>query len=748
VNWRSGFGLPVPDNAVLALFVSGNVLVAGGYFERIGDLDVPGLAAWDGLRWSKLGDFPGEYVTDLAPYPGGFVAIGGQGIGATVWHWTGATWETWTESSGYPFIEALAVEGTSVAIATVTSTDTGERSRVELHTPNGWTTLGGDFDERVLALCWYAGSLYAAGMFEQVGGVETPRIARWDGAAWQPLAQSIPHNLHGQDWVRSLAVYRGELVAAGSIGYNLDPSQIQFFTRWNGSRWAPLGSDGPGDPNLYRLRVVGNDLYALGTYSGHAMARWDGSAWHLNEESLQVFVDDVALFQGDLHAGGSLSRNGDGPASSLMRRQAGVWHTPLPGPGMRGLLGWSGPVVQAIAGTDRGIYAAGRIDFVGTPGAWRRCQGVALWDGNEWSATGLEDWPDAEPTDLVVHQGALYAIGFFESPGSGYGSAIKLTDDGWSVLSGTSNAMYNGYRGISALGDLYVAGSVDPNDAFHGIARWNGSAWAPVGGGVTKGSYVAAMAQLGSELVVAGSFTEVGGVACENVAAWSPVTGWHALGSGVEGTVSDVTARDGVLYASGNCGLGVGEPESYSGIVRWRNGKWEPLDQSPAADHLGWYRGQLVAAWHGGMATLAADGTWHRLGSGTNGLVTGMVERGPSLFVGGLFSRAGSTSAFGFAEWRDGAPVAPPIAPAITSAPNPAAGPVHLRYELPVATRARVEVFDLTGHRVDLVFDGQQPAGMQDVVWQPDAARVRAGVYFARLTVGVSNRVVRVMRIP
>jgi hypothetical protein len=37
---------------------------------------------------------------------------------------------------------------------------------------------------------------------------------------------------------------------------------------------------------------------------------------------------------------------------------------------------------------------------------------------------------------------------------------------------------------------------------------------------------------------------------------------------------------------------------------------------------------------------------------------------------------------------------------------------------------------------------------MQDVVWQPDAARVRAGVYFARLTVGVSNRVVRVMRIP
>ena len=749
VHWRSGFGLPVPDREITSLLVSDGVLVAGGVFQRIGDMDAPGLAAWDGVSWSRIGHFPGSYVQDLAPYPDGFVAIS-TSYGATVWHWTGSTWETWSDPSGYPYAEALAAEDTLVAVATVVSTGNGESSRVHLHTPGGWTTLGGDFDNEVTALAWYEGSLYAAGYFEQVDGVDAPRIARWDGTRWQPLAQQLPHDAY--DGVRSLVVYRGELVAAGPFGYRLDPSQPRFFARWDGSRWAPLGDGGPQNSTLMRLRVMGADLYALGAYSwgatGHGMSRWDGSAWHVDEERLQLFVDDVALFQGDLYAGGALSRNGPDAASAFMRRHAGAWRAPTPGTGMRGLLGWSGPAVQALAVTDRGIVAAGRIDFAGASGAWRSCRGVALWDGSEWTSLDVEssEYP-AEPYDLVMHHGALHVIGSL----GGSGSVAKLTEAGWASLGGAPD---NLYRGISALGDLYVAGSVDPNDAFHGIARWDGASWVPVGGGVTRGAFVAAMAQLGSELIVAGSFQEVGGVPCENIAAWNPASGWHALGSGLVGAVSDLTARDGVLYAAGSCGLSSGAGPPW-GIVRWRAGGWENVGSCPCpADRLGWYRGRLVADRSGGLAMLDPDGTWHRLGSGTNGPVTDMVESGPSLFVVGMFSRAGSTSAYGIAEWRDESlpdltgPAGPPVAPAISPSPNPFAAAVSLHYVLPVASRARVEVFDLTGHRVDLVFDGLQSAGAQAVSWRPDAARVRAGVYFARLTVGASDRVVRVLRIP
>jgi len=747
VHWRPGFGLPVPDNAILSLLVHEGVLVAGGYFQRIGDMAAPGLAIWDGANWSLFDHFPGRNVMELAPLTGGFVAQGNDAL----WHWTGGGWETWWAPGDYPNLAAMAVQDSQVAVAAVSNAGA---FRVELHTPTGWTALGGEFDNQVLALAWYGGSLYAAGMFGRVGGVDAPRVARWDGANWQPLAQPIPHNPY--DWVRSLVVYRGELVAGGDFYSTLDPSLPRFFASWDGTRWAPLGMGGPQYPNLQRLRVVGDDLYALGTYEwpgpdGHGMARWDGNTWHLNEERLQVFVDDVASFQGDFYAGGFLSRNGPGPAGPLMRRHAGTWHAPVPGPGMNGLFGWNGPLVQALAVTDRGIVAAGRIDFAGTPGAWRSCQGFAIWNGSEWSPLGQDDWTFIDPYDLVVHQGELYAIGSFSSPSVG-GPVLKLTDAGWTAVRGGSFPPPNLDRGVSALGALFVAGGVDPNDGFHGIARWDGSSWAPVGGGVTRGNYIDAMVQLGSELVVAGRFSEVGGVPCQNVAAWNPETGWHALGAGLSGIggVSSLAARDGVLYASSDCGLSGGDPVSSSGIMRWRAGHWESL-QPPFATayRLGWFRGRLVASTRGTLAMLDADGTtWHRLGSGTNGAVLDMVESGSSLFVGGMFSRAGATSSYGIAEWRDETLPDLPVPSAISTSPNPSSGAVHLSYQLPTASHARVEVFDITGHRVGMVFDGQQPAGRQDVVWTPDAARVKAGVYFARVTVGANDRVVRVLRIP
>src|SRR5262249_19236810 len=76
VHWRSGFGLPVPDSYVSSLFVNDGVLVVGGGFRRIGDLEAPGLATWDGAKWSLLGSYPAIGVDDIAPYPGGFVTIG------------------------------------------------------------------------------------------------------------------------------------------------------------------------------------------------------------------------------------------------------------------------------------------------------------------------------------------------------------------------------------------------------------------------------------------------------------------------------------------------------------------------------------------------------------------------------------------------------------------------------------------------------------------------------------------------
>jgi hypothetical protein len=149
---------------------------------------------------------------------------------------------------------------------------------------------------------------------------------------------------------------------------------------------------------------------------------------------------------------------------------------------------------------------------------------------------------------------------------------------------------------------------------------------------------------------------------------------------------------------------------------------------------------------------LEAGGTWRDLGSGVAGAPYAFAERGSSLFVGGHFSRAGGKAAFGFAEWNEagegGGPVLPTFVPnRVIVTPNPSAVAVHLSYQLPAAGDARVEIFDLNGRLVDTPFAGYQSAGPQDVLWQPDPARVKAGVYFAKLSAHGAEQIVRVVRV-
>ncbi len=74
---------------------------------------------------------------------------------------------------------------------------------------------------------------------------------------------------------------------------------------------------------------------------------------------------------------------------------------------------------------------------------------------------------------------------------------------------------------------------------------------------------------------------------------------------------------------------------------------------------------------------------------------------------------------------------APPV-------PNPASGPVDFRFEVAGESVARLEVFDVRGHRVRTVLKAEVSAGGHQISWDGRAEGGRAlgsGVYFARLRV-------------
>lgn len=71
--------------------------------------------------------------------------------------------------------------------------------------------------------------------------------------------------------------------------------------------------------------------------------------------------------------------------------------------------------------------------------------------------------------------------------------------------------------------------------------------------------------------------------------------------------------------------------------------------------------------------------------------------------------------------------------------PNPFAGRTTIRFELPVASPVRLEVFDLQGRRVAVLAEGQLAPGYHAIAWNRldgNGTSVRSGVYLYRLTAG------------
>ena len=77
--------------------------------------------------------------------------------------------------------------------------------------------------------------------------------------------------------------------------------------------------------------------------------------------------------------------------------------------------------------------------------------------------------------------------------------------------------------------------------------------------------------------------------------------------------------------------------------------------------------------------------------------------------------------------------------------PNPATGPVRLRYGVPAPSAVRLSVLDLQGRQVAVLAEGTRPAGWSWATWDgvTRGGRAPGGVYFLRLQAGGRNIVQR-----
>jgi hypothetical protein len=96
-------------------------------------------------------------------------------------------------------------------------------------------------------------------------------------------------------------------------------------------------------------------------------------------------------------------------------------------------------------------------------------------------------------------------------------------------------------------------------------------------------------------------------------------------------------------------------------------------------------------------------------------------------------------------------PEAPPARATLEAArPNPSSANAALRFALPRAGRARLQLVDVWGRRVRTLVDGALGAGPHEAVWDgrsEDGRTAPAGLYWARLEADGAVCVRRVVRL-
>ena len=343
---------------------------------------------------------------------------------------------------------------------------------------------------------------------------------------------------------------------------------------------------------------------------------------------------------------------------------------------------------------------------------------IGLWNGSIWTSLGAEI--HGYVIALAVYNGELYAGGKFDSAGGVLvNNIVKWNGTVWSAVDGGVLPNSTQGYGINALavhnGALYVGGQFHSAGGISvsNIAKWNGSSWAVVGGGIGDTiAFVRGLFDFEGKLYAGGGFLSAGPVTAWNIASWND-TSWSAVGGGISFDAEVVTfnGSDGILYAGGSFGQAGGT--LVQNIAKWDGSSWSDLgggvDGYIASISI--FNGTLLVAgaYHnaGGDTIYALaqwhDSVWSTFAGGVGGndatpLAMDIING--NLYIAGTFTQAGSTLANNIAEYTCASNIKEVSANELVHVfPNPTNGRVNFSVENLEATRT-IQIYNLLGQRI------------------------------------------------
>jgi hypothetical protein len=205
---------------------------------------------------------------------------------------------------------------------------------------------------------------------------------------------------------------------------------------------------------------------------------------------------------------------------------------------------------------------------------------LSRFDGQSW--TTLDSFElGKEPWFITTMDSDVVLTGVFESIA---GHPIKMAalwdgGNGWRDMY-RMDTFFHWQPFINSVlkykGETYVAGNIQESKTISHIARFDGTHWTDVGGGIPGPGFVSSMVVWKNELYVAGDFFEREGAPGNCIARWDGQN-WHPLGSGVlmgtgEAAIYDMAVYHDKLYVVGTFGEAGGV--RVENIARWDGSRW------------------------------------------------------------------------------------------------------------------------------------------------------------------------------
>jgi trimeric autotransporter adhesin len=623
---------------VRAVFVDGAKVYAGGHFKLAGQVSANNVAVFEAGTWRSIGRGASNgvsgYVRSLQTfqgklYVGGYEYVTASRFRAVLREWNGAGWRDVIASSDSAqfAIQALASNGTTLyfggtfelgtqqLVANLGSFD-GTSVRLE-----AFPGVGASFS-RIRDLHLFQGRLCAAGSFTFPTGAGGGGGVACQGptGSWLAFATTglralgddgtslyaagfasgrsvlikfglgfVPMPELGLvDYALTLASQNGDMLIGGELAQR--KTAAQGLLRYRAGVIEPVfqGDATQLTGGFSQLATSAGKLIGYTDYGGfskpdeyQSMAIREGDTWRYLETPT---LDDESYL------------------TSLLNVQQKLFlsfSSPTTGDAIYEWTGVNWLKVSAFARVNA-VYGQSLIalpEFSEPNGTRtiRRFDGVSLvpWleipilQRNGQNLTGQEQ--PTLPLTIVEYQGRPVIAGQFDAmAGVGpVGGVATYFDGAWHPLGNTgltdpkwafSDFFVPIYLQIYR-GELYASNGFTFADGqpVDGIARFDGTRWQAVGGGIVQSDNVAARADVKTivyqdKLYAYGTFDQAGGSAAHSVAQWDG-TQWRALrganGEGfVEGSATKAVIAGGDLVFTGELHEAGGEAESYLAI--WR----------------------------------------------------------------------------------------------------------------------------------------------------------------------------------